>query len=792
MSRLRTLFALLFVLFVQTAGAFGQEGGSDGSSATPEFTRERVEGAIESAVDWLRRHQHPAGYWSAAGFTEQCEERCRNEGDGEPGAGSADVDVGVTALALLTFAGTGHTQYGGRDRERSKAVKAALEWLLAQQQLDGDSEEPSGRHGLIGPAKGDHWEYHHALATMALGELLIMTNDSRLRSPVKAAVEWILDRQVPGSGWAPSSDAAKVDPALTGWMMLALRVGSFAAENRLIRVDSERFEASEDGVKRWLAQAIGPDGRHVDDDPNTPTLTALTTWSCWRLFERPSLRRSIRVLEQHPPAWNGAGPSGSGTVDLCYWYFSVGAVCGLNDPARETIVPAAWDALVTHQRQSGDEKGSWDPVGKWGHIGGRVYSTAMGSLILQNFRRFAPEPEYGPDPIPFRKGSLNERRGFRTTLTEERRNDEPLAKPPSDVFEIVEFPSPVGKLQAYLTPTPKDGEKHAAIIWITGGFPPGGGGEFLWESIDPENDPSARAFREKGVVMMVPALRGTAGNPGKQESFYGEVHDVRAAKRYLSKLESVDPDRIFLGGHDTGATLALLAAASESFAGVFAFGPAADPRFYPEEHLTYDPENEKEARLRAPIHFLDEIESPTWVIEGRWGQWHDLRELDRATDNPQVHFVEVPHANHSDVLYPLHRMLAERVADRATNWAKLAPMDLENAYREFRIRQRRARDEVDLAVAKESGANIATEQALRFHVYSWRHRSLYELAYEAKKLGFDQESIERVSREDEFARFRLTLSRPFALRDFDAIVEASRALEFIGDGSCEYDGWTVE
>ena len=78
--------------------------------------------------------------------------------------------------------------------------------------------------------------------------------------------------------------------------------------------------------------------------------------------------------------------------------------------------------------------------------------------------------------------------------------------------------------------------------------------------------------------MMYPSLRGGNNNPGHMESFFGEVDDVLAARALLAKLPYVDPERIYLGGHSTGGTLALLVAeCSGAFRGVFAFGPVYGP-----------------------------------------------------------------------------------------------------------------------------------------------------------------------------------------------------------------------
>ena len=118
-----------------------------------------------------------------------------------------------------------------------------------------------------------------------------------------------------------------------------------------------------------------------------------------------------------------------------------------------------------------------------------------------------------------------------------------------------------------------DGEKHPAIVWITGGD--SNSLDDFWSAGSPDNDQSASAWRKAGMIMMFPTLRGGNTNGGTKEYFLGEVDDVIAAARHAASLPYVD--RVFIGGHSTGGTLALLVAeSSEEFAGVFAFGPVAD------------------------------------------------------------------------------------------------------------------------------------------------------------------------------------------------------------------------
>ncbi len=171
---------------------------------------------------------------------------------------------------------------------------------------------------------------------------------------------------------------------------------------------------------------------------------------------------------------------------------------------------------------------------------------------------------------------LDARRAYKTKLIRNEAMKIPVQEPPSNLFKIVHYHSPAGSMAAYLTPSPHDGKKHPAIIWIVGGFS-NSIGATAWREASPANDQSASAFRKAGIAMMYPSLRGGNDNPGFKEAFFGEVDDVLAAADYLAKQDFVDPQRIYLGGHSTGGTLVLLAAASsDRFRAVFSFGPTDD------------------------------------------------------------------------------------------------------------------------------------------------------------------------------------------------------------------------
>jgi len=255
------------------------------------------------------------------------------------------------------------------------------------------------------------------------------------------------------------------------------------------------------------------------------------------------------------------------------------------------------------------------------------------------------------------------RRGFVTVLRVRKKTPAPVPEPPAG-FQLIRYRTSLGDFPAYVTVPPPGGGRHPAIIWLAGGFS-NSIGDDPWAPATPDNDQSARAFPRAGLVTMYPSLRGGNGNPGYIECLYGEVDDVLAAAHYLATRPDVDPARIYLGGHSTGGTLALLVAESTSgFRAVFAFGAAPGVSDYGAENLPFDANDRKELELRAPVLYSGTIESPTFVFEGVRppSNVEALRAWCPLCTNPRVHFYEVPGFDHFSELAPVTPVVAAEIA----------------------------------------------------------------------------------------------------------------------------------
>ena len=265
---------------------------------------------------------------------------------------------------------------------------------------------------------------------------------------------------------------------------------------------------------------------------------------------------------------------------------------------------------------------------------------------------------------------------------------DPIVEPPHAMFELIRFDSAIGPLRAYITPDPGDGKKHPAVLDCHSGF--GGVGSWLWDR--PVAD-YTRPFRDAGFTVMSPSWRGENDNPGRYEMFWGEVDDALAALRHLRSLPHVDPARIYIIGHSTGGTLAmLLAAETEQVRAVFSFEGAPSiahwleigggPGFVP-----FDTTDPRELDLRSPVTMAASFRVSTSWFYSPQGAFADdagpFRAAAEAANNPRLRVIPVQGSNHGTVLLRLVGFVATKIAADRDPDRPFPPLDDAEVQRAF-------------------------------------------------------------------------------------------------------------
>ncbi len=343
---------------------------------------------------------------------------------------------------------------------------------------------------------------------------------------------------------------------------------------------------------------------------------------------------------------------------------------GTSPPAPATPLPPTPPFRSSPPRPAAPQRSTTKPKQKrqipliaW-ILGGLFGAMFLGFLMCAGLVALAINRAGKVDARFEGKTLLDARAGHQTRLIETLRDAEPPEPPPVDLFDLVQYSTDLGPMPAYLGVDAKDqAARGPAMIWLFGGFS-NGIGSTAWEAAPASNDQSASAFREAGLIMMYPALRGGCGAPGSFEGCYGEVNDVLAAADFLASQPGVDPNRIYLGGHSTGGSLALLCAAAskKKFRAVFAFGPVDRLSGYGQESLPYNIRNQRECELRDPIRWLHAIETPTFAIEGSQGNSSCIFAMRLAPKSDHVKLHLVNGADHFNILSPITPLLAEKVA----------------------------------------------------------------------------------------------------------------------------------
>jgi hypothetical protein len=323
-----------------------------------------TEAAIGRALDWFTRHQEADGHW-----------------DMKKHGGSASADTAGTGLALLCYYGHGYQQDKEKNHKHTKALVKALDWMVKQQKKNGD---------LRGAGGGNHGMYAHGIAAIALCEGYGLTKDPKLKQPAINAIDFILKAQHEGGGWR-YQPGQPGDLSVTGWHTMALHSAQMAD----LTVPEEAFAKSTKFVTSVSGGKLGGIYGYTTPGGSQPAMVA--TGMFLRQLDlakptEPRMQESARFIKGQMIK--------SGKPNFYFDYYAQLALYQHQGPIWEAWNENLKKTYLAEQKKTGDEAGSWDPVGQHVGSGGRVLSTGLAVLSLEVYYRLLPMFGFGRDEAP--------------------------------------------------------------------------------------------------------------------------------------------------------------------------------------------------------------------------------------------------------------------------------------------------------------------------------------------------------------------------------------------------------
>lgn len=334
------------------AGCYGFRSGGGRRRSVARFGGScRSERSCSAGSDWMSRAQEPDGHWDSRRWGAQL-----------------SADTTVTALALLSYLGAGHTEKEGQYKP---VVRKGLAWLKADL-ADG------GRMG-----EADHEPViAHAAATLALTEAAGMAKVRKTVEAARRAVWELVSLRTRRSGWPREPRGKHPDFRTTVWAVMALKSAKAAG----LEVPAEVFQAAascldtverdREGkavLRREVVRGLEePNGRHyydyepvprrrADFGEALPTMMGIVArqFTGWK---REDLEGACRwAFGEREPRWPEARDADDG---MRYFYFGTLACFQIGGEVWKTWNGISRDELIRHQARSVDSSidGSWDPT----------------------------------------------------------------------------------------------------------------------------------------------------------------------------------------------------------------------------------------------------------------------------------------------------------------------------------------------------------------------------------------------------------------------------------------------
>jgi len=300
----------------------------------------------------------------------------RQDSGANPGdAGRAKAFNAATAMALLPFLGAGQTHMSG---EYKDTVRRGLLFLV-----NNGKAKVIGGVPTLDFTEGGGTLYSHGLVAILLCEAFAMSEDPALFNPAQAAINFTAYAQNSDGGWRYAvRSQGQSDTSVVGWHLMALKsayMGHLTVPPTAVRgaiAFLDRVQ-SDGGALYGYTDRI----TKVEASPACTAIGLLCRMYTGWDKTHPGLQKGVENLSKY----------GVSKSNVYYNYYAAQVLRQHGGPAWNKFNTELRDFLVSQQAESGGAAGSWFfGSGHATDAGGRLYVTAMSTMILEVYYRHMP------------------------------------------------------------------------------------------------------------------------------------------------------------------------------------------------------------------------------------------------------------------------------------------------------------------------------------------------------------------------------------------------------------------
>ncbi len=295
------------------------------------------------------------------------------------------MDVAATGLVLLAFMGAGYDEE--RPGPYREVVSKGMRWLASVQ-------DDAGWFGSRYAARA---RFSHVIATLAVAESFGSTGRRVWRDRAEKGQRALRTDGPVRWPWDVRAEPADDDALVTAWALLAMSEGrgewSASTDPATVRtmvglLDRAARQGDEPAASsRSVGSRGATESRSARTSLTTPEFAAAAALLARRRFALRNAPDDEAIIAHHQRRLAARPPSideARGSVDPLDWCFGIRAV---EDDSWPMWAGQIRLIAVDLQIKDGCARGSFDPHGGLGRLGGRTIATAL-SLIAIELRYF--------------------------------------------------------------------------------------------------------------------------------------------------------------------------------------------------------------------------------------------------------------------------------------------------------------------------------------------------------------------------------------------------------------------